>query len=93
MELLSQPEVKSIIRTCLESGSVRFTKHATEELLKDGLTSADVVNVLRGGSVEPGEIVHGKACRYRVRTAKIVVVIELEAGTQLVVVTAWRMKK
>jgi hypothetical protein len=63
-------------------------------MTKDGLTIADVVNVLRGGVVQEPEYENG-AWRYRVRTPRIVVVCELggddeEEPDEILVVTAWR---
>jgi hypothetical protein len=59
---------------------------------KDGLTELDVVNVLRGGVVEPGEWENG-SWRYRVRTQKITVVVAFDSETELSIVTAWRNQK
>ncbi len=59
-------------------------------MAKDGLAEIDVVNVLRGGVVEPGEWENG-SWRYRVRTSRIAVVAAFRSETMLVVVTAWRL--
>jgi hypothetical protein len=56
---------------------------------KDGLTRVDVVNVLRGGVVKPGEYERG-SWRYRIHTIRIWVVVAFNSGTELVIVTAWR---
>jgi hypothetical protein len=54
------------------------------------ITRVDVVNVLRGGVVEPGE--HDKGSwRYRVHTIRIWVVVAFNSESELVIVTAWRM--
>lgn len=71
------------------NGSVRLDHHAAQEMAKDGLQMADVMNVLRGGAVEPAEMRNG-TWRYPVRTARIWVVIAFRSETSLVVVTAWR---
>jgi hypothetical protein len=52
----------------------------------------DVVNVLRGGVVEPGEFERG-SWRYRVHTVRIWVVIAFNSETELVIVTAWRERR
>ncbi len=59
-------------------------------MAKDGLAEVDVVNVLRGGVVEPGEWENG-SWRYRVWTSRIAVVLAFRSETMLVVVTAWRL--
>ena len=51
----------------------------------------DVANVLRGGVVDPGEYENG-SWRYRVRTARIAVIVAFRSETELRVVTAWRFK-
>jgi hypothetical protein len=61
-------------------------------MAKDHLDAVDVDNVLRGGVVEPGEYENG-SWRYRVRTDRITVVIAFRSGSELVVVTAWRIKR
>ncbi|MEY4515560.1 MAG: hypothetical protein RLZZ450_7682 [Pseudomonadota bacterium] len=90
-EPLSSPAVKKLIRAILSDGTVGFTKHAREEMAKDKLVEIDVVNVLRGGVVEPGEWENG-SWRYRVRTARMVAVIAFRSESALTVVTAWRLK-
>jgi hypothetical protein len=54
------------------------------------LTMVDVTNVLRGGVVDPAEFENG-SWRYRVRTARIAVIVAFRSETELRVVTAWRM--
>jgi hypothetical protein len=90
-EPLSPPEARRLIREIIENGSVSFSKHAEEELAKDGLTMVDATNVMRGGVVEPGELENG-SWRYRMRTARMVVVVAFRSEAELRVVTAWRVK-
>jgi hypothetical protein len=90
-EPLSPPEVRKLVRQILEDGTVSLTQHARDEMAKDGLETTHVENVLRGGWSEPGEWENG-AWRYRIMTARIVVVIEFVDENELVVVTAWRVK-
>lgn len=59
-------------------------------MTKDNLTMVDVANVLRGGVVDPAESEKG-TWRYRVRTARIAVIVAFRSETELRVVTAWRM--
>jgi hypothetical protein len=91
VEPLSPPQARQLIREIIENGSVSFSKHAEQELAKDNLTMVDATNVMRGGVVEPGELENG-SWRYRVRTARMVVVVAFRSETELRVVTAWRMK-
>lgn len=89
VEPFDPPEVKKRVRSILESGIVVPSGHALEEMEKDGLSMVDCTNVLRGGWAEPGEWVNG-SWRYRVRTARICVVIAFRSETKLAIVTAWR---
>jgi hypothetical protein len=89
-EPLDPAAARALIRSILADGSVRFSRHALEEMQKDGLAEIDVVNVLRGGAVDPAEFENG-TWRYRVRSQRIVVVIAFRSKTSLVVVTAWRI--
>jgi hypothetical protein len=51
----------------------------------------DVVNVLRGGVVRPGELDRG-TWRYQVQTGRLTVVVALRSKDELSVVTAWRIR-
>src|SRR5258708_10689099 len=55
------------------------------------LAVGDILNVLKGGVVEPAELVKG-SWRYRVRTARIYVVVVFWSTVKLYIVTAWRKK-
>jgi hypothetical protein len=91
VEPVSPPEARRLIREIIENGAVSLSKHAQEEMGKDNLTMVDVANVLRGGVVDPGELENG-SWRYRVRTARIAVIVAFRSETELRVVTAWRFK-
>jgi len=52
----------------------------------------DVVNTLRGGRVQPGELVAG-TYRYRVETSRIAVVVAFRSEKWAIVITAWRFKR
>ncbi len=90
-EPLSPGHAKSLIRSILTSGQVRFSGHAEKEMAKDQLTAVDCVNVLRGGVVQQAELERG-SWRHRVTTQRIAVVIVFRSEAVLVVVTAWRFK-
>jgi Domain of unknown function (DUF4258) len=80
---------KCLIRQILDMGEVSFSQHALTEMTADELTTVDCVNVLRGGVVEEPEWERG-SWRYRVRTARIYVVVVFRSSSALTVVTAWR---
>ena len=82
---------KKQIRHILEQGRVAWSRHALDEMAKDKLTTVDVVNVLRGGIVRPGELERG-SWRYRVLTSRMCAVVAFRSGEELVVVTAWRIE-
>ena len=91
-EPLPEQEAKRLIRKILDSGCIRFSRHALAELAKDRLTTVDCVNVLRAGVVEPAEREMG-SWRYRVRTHRMYVVVVFRTTESLVVVTAWRTQR
>ena len=92
-EPLTASEAKKLIRQIHEHGIVTFADpHALNALADDGLDTGDAINVLRGGVVEEPEFENG-AWRYRVRTARICVVVEFESEAELIVVTAWRIRR
>lgn len=72
--------------------NIKFTAHAEEEMVKDGLTTVDAWNVLNSGAariVDEGELVNG-TYRYRLETGYITVVVAFQHdGKGLVVVTVW----
>lgn len=75
--------------------NVLFSQHALEELEKDGLTTVDAWNVLKGTSQirKEGEFQNG-SYRYRVETNFILVVIAFwPDGRGLNIVTAWDKRK
>lgn len=91
-EPMGPHDVRRLIRSILTDGVYWTSSHAQDEMRKDSLTEVDVVNVIRGGIVSPGEWENG-SWRYRVRTAKIAVVVAFESDTELVIVTAWRSER
>lgn len=92
-EPLSPPQARQLAREILKSGVVNLKKrHLLEEMENDNLSEQDVVNVIRGGVVEPGEFENG-SWRYRFRTPRIYVVVAFRSETSLVAVTAWRVTR
>jgi hypothetical protein len=90
-EPLAPDAAKRLLREILRAGRLTYSSHAKQELLADEITTLDVVNVLRGGVVRPGEFEHG-SWRYRVETQRIAVVVAFRSELHLVVVTAWRRR-
>jgi len=91
-EPLGVHEAKKLIRAILQSGRVAFSGHALEEMENDDLTTQDCVNILRAGTVEPPEFEKG-SWRYRARGGWICVVVAFRSERELVVVTAWRIRR
>ena len=91
-EPLPPGDAKRLLVAILDKGTIGFSKHARDEMAKDGLSDQDALNVLRGGVVQPGELEHG-SWRYRVRTARMTFVVAFRSETEARVVTAWREKK
>ena len=85
-------EARKLLREILVSGTLTYSGHAKREMEKDELTTQDLVNVLRGGVVEPSELEHG-SWRHRVKTNRICVVVVLVSKREAVVVTAWRIRR
>lgn len=88
-EPFSPLQVRRLIRDVLNDGNLEFSSHALEEMLQDGLSEMDIVNVLRGGWPDPGEYEKG-SWRYRISTSRIGVVVAFRDDSWAVVVTAWR---
>ena len=81
-----------LIRAILEGGTVVWTQHSVDEMAKDDMTTVDAENVLRAGVVEPPEW-ENREWRYRVRTARMYVVVAFESKVELTVITAWRVRR
>jgi len=88
---LSEPDAKSLARSIVEQGVFVFSKHAQDEMADDDLQTADCLNIIRGGSYEPPELINGEL-RYRISTQRMCVVIVFQSRTRLRVVTAWRKR-
>lgn len=91
-EPLDPPEARRLIRDILDTGTVTPSGHALDEMQKDDMTMVDCVNVLRGGYPDPADWERG-SWRYRVRTARMCVVIAFRSEQELVIVTAWRERQ
>ena len=91
-EPLPPADAKRLLVGIIGSGTITLSRHARDEMAKDGLNDQDAVNVLRGGVVEPGEP-EGGSWRYRVRTSRMYFVVAFRSDTEARVVTAWRIKR
>jgi hypothetical protein len=92
-EPLPANEAKRLIVKAIDFDRGDFKQvHAREEMTDDDLSIRDMLRVLRGGVVEPGELCRG-TWRYRVRTSWAYVVVTFRTEENVVVVTAWRMKR
>ena len=89
IEPLDEQCARRLFREIVSNGEVAFSHHAREEMAKDAMIVGDVLNLLRGGVVEPPEYENG-SWRYRVRTDRMCVVVAIRSRTELAVVTAWR---
>jgi hypothetical protein len=91
-EPLPATDAKRLILEVLENGNVSFSRHALDEMAADNMTTQDILNVLRAGIVDPGELERG-SWRYRVRTPKgLFAVVAFRSEVELRVVTAWKSK-
>ena len=83
---------RKLLSFVLQYGTVRFTRHAREELAADGRTERDAVNVLRGGQIHEAAEWVADSWRYRVHTARMCVAVAFDSATETVVITAWEKK-
>jgi hypothetical protein len=91
-EPLDTQTAKALILSILASCRVSFGKHALDEMAKDGLSTLDAINVMRGGVVRPADFIN-REWRYRVQTARMTFVVTFLSEQDLRVVTAWRMTR
>ncbi len=92
-DALTPDQAKALLVTILvEGGNIEFRPHARKAMAEDSITESEVMEVLRGGVVEPAEWENDE-WRYRVRRQKTFVVVTFLAETHTAVVTAWRRKR
>lgn len=85
-------KARKLLREVGASGVLTYSDHAKNEMVKDKLTTQDIVNVLRAGVVEPSEFERG-SWRHRVKTNTLCVIVVLASEREAVVVTAWRIRR
>ena len=88
-EPLDGSDVRRLLREILDSGELGISSHAYDKMEADQLVEQDVRNCLWAGRFDSCDL-EQRSWRYRVRTAKIVVVVAFRSETQAVVVTVWR---
>jgi hypothetical protein len=88
---LAAAEARKLARVILTEGTVIFTSHCKKELAKDGKTTVDATNVIRGGAYLEAEWENG-AWRHRAQTQRMAVVLEFETEAELIVVTSFVFK-
>ena len=91
VEPLFPPAARKLIQEIVATGRTVVSRHALDEMAKDGLSDGDVAAVLRGGTVEPAEFERG-SWRYRIRAGRVYAVVTFRTDVELVVVTVWRVK-
>jgi hypothetical protein len=91
-EPLKPSDAKALAREIVEHGVVEITGHAIGEMRDDDLQTADCLNLVRAGVFEPAEYIN-REWRYRVRTARICIVIAFVSPERLRIVTAWRVQR
>jgi len=89
-EPLTTHQVRELLSKILQTGLLRYSRHAREEMKADGLDEAQIERALRG-QVEPGEWENG-SWRYRIHTFSVWVVIAFRGAETAVVITAWRRR-
>jgi hypothetical protein len=89
-EPFGKTEALKLVQRIRLSGSTTYSGHAKTELAKDKMTSLDVDNILRCGAIRREADLENGSYRYRVETARMVVVVAFRSETELRIVTAWR---
>lgn len=90
-EPLSPAEASRRAKHILEHGTLRYTRHALEQMQQDHLTPHDIERALRG-LVEPAEW-ENQQWRYRFSAFRVWAVASFRGEDLLVLVTAWRSNR
>lgn len=84
-------EARKLLRRIINGGIVTYAQpHAIDRIKERALSTLDCENVMRAGVVEEAECNDG-AWRHKVRTQRIVVVVEFLSEEEVLIVTAWRL--
>ena len=91
-EPFDQETAKKHVLAILEGpGMTVFTKRAKEKFMKHDMTSADAVNVLRGGRIGKG-VASESGFTYRAETGRMGVEFSFRPN-ELVILGAWRTRR
>lgn len=88
-EPLSPAQVRTCLNQILDAGRVTFSTHVEDMMKARKVSLQDLLAVLRGGAVRPGEFENG-SWRYQVRSGKSTVVVTFRSEMWVVCVTTWR---
>ena len=78
------------LRSSPERSIVSFTSYCKKRMKQRNLTTVDIYNVLKKGSIYNDPEYENGAYRYRVETRKIVVMIEFTNPNIIRCITTWR---
>ena len=92
MDKLDRNAARKLISAILNHGSVVIWGHCRDAMEDRAMTTVDLDNVLRCGTIPDDAEFESDEWRYRVHTAKMCAVIQFEDETELSVVTAWKKK-
>lgn len=92
IEPLPLGEAKKLAQNLLRHGVYSFSTHADDELAKDQMQRADVINIVRGGQCTGSEF-RDETWRYTFRTNTMAAIVAFRSATEMRFVTAWRDKK
>lgn len=85
-----QHDAKRLFKEHSATLSLVLTNHAEERLLQHDMALTDCMNVLRGGVWDPPEWENG-SWRYRARTQKMTVIVEIDSeNLEFTIITCWR---
>lgn len=90
-EPLSPEEASQLTQRILAEGTIRFTRHALEEMENDGIKEEDIQRALRGGC-EPAEWLNNQ-WRYRFHSYDVWAVTTFRDEEIIIVITAWRKRR
>lgn len=89
-EPFGKTEALKHIQEIRQNGSIVYSGHAKKEMAEEGITTLDVVNVLRCGKIKEEAELENGTYRYRVHTVRMCVVVAFADKRELRIVTAWR---
>ena len=89
-EPLTTTQARAFLNAILAAGSrIDFARHVEDAMAARRVTLPELLAVLRGGAVRPGEFENG-SWRYQVRGGKLTVVVRFYSETWVICITTWR---